>query len=1173
MGLGVALPESLSGVSSFASALPSALADQLSGLIAQWRSDTRLYSLASPAASQPLPADLMVESFVLHEAVSEPFLLNLHALVLDTHVPLKSLVGQAITLQATLADGSRVARSGYITEAQALAADGGLSRKGLLIQPWLAMLGHSLHSRVWQEQSVIDIVEDVFAAHRSVAAWRWDTDVNTWVQQGLFARNQGRRSHCVQYRETDLAFVQRLLAEEGIAWRVEEDAEAPGGHTVVFFVRSDAQPEDPTSASSLGGAGIRFHRSSSQEAQDSVQAMAAMRRLGPTATVLQGWDYKAHAAITTEVPTARQWGGESAQGLQAWLTSYDPTGDYLFGNSAEAQFAATCLQEAWEARYKTWLGQGSVRTLRAGTWLALTQSTLDPLAALGLGDGDKQFFTTGVQAVGINNLPKDFSASVAQRLGDSDLGQALADALARAWPEAAAEADRDPWGDTSPQGMAELDTAPMLARAAQTGFAAQFQALRRNVPWRPVLLDGTGLRPRPRPTALGPQTAIVVGPGGVTSPSGADELYTDALGRVKVQFHWQASAVGAEDTGAASNHSCWLRVMQRAAGPGLGHQFIPRIGQEVLVGFLNHDIDRPYVLASLYNGRGESGVPRTPGGAAAAADTAALARSSDHTPSSQMNLANAGSGGHSPAWHGAAPGVAADGAEAQANAAALSGVKSKEFGGRGHNQLVLDDTPQQQRLALHTTQAQTWLAMGHLLHQADNHRGSFRGQGFELRTDAWGGVRAVRGVMLSTFGLNNGLGQTAEGAGDNAAGMALAKQMQQLAATFHQAAGTHQTVGLASAAGSCQANACALDDAAAPAPALTKSLSGMVSRASLGQALADTAGKATTAGADKLPHMADPNIVLVGKAGLGLTAGQDLHISAQDTATLAAGQDQHWAVGGAARVHTGQAIGVLAGAIQPGTEAAGKGLTLIAAQGAVDLQAQAGAAQVAAKQTLELKTASGVVNIAAAKKVVLAVSGGASITIEGGNFTAQCPGKLSVLAGQKSMVGGGTQSHAMPALPQSTMPDTPVKFKLQLADIPGTSGQARAAAPWSAVVVKSASLSPLDPDNLRLNLAQGQTDARGECSLNEAQSKQLWAAVNQFPGQVYLVSGVDAVPITRRDAAATATEQQQRTVLDALNMAADGVEMDEAHRRFLTLWAEYNHQARLQGEPKSKTEV
>ncbi len=105
------------------------------------------------------------------------------------------------------------------------------------------------------------------------------------------------------------------------------------------------------------------------------------------------------------------------------------------------------------------------------------------------------------------------------------------------------------------------------------------------------------------------------------------------------------------------------------------------------------------------------------------------------------------------------------------------------------------------------------------------------------------------------------------------------------------------------------------------------------------------------------------------------------------------------------------------GADSAGHSAAGKGLTLIAAQGPIDLQAQNGPAQVAAQQTLELKTAQGVVNIAAAKRVVLATSGGAGITLEGGMLTVQCPGKVTVKAGQKSMVGPSTLAQAMNAMP------------------------------------------------------------------------------------------------------------------------------------------------------------
>ncbi len=974
--------------------LPS-LSD-LAGMLSAWAQDTRLHALKATHADQPLSSDLMVERFELHEAVSQPFELCIHVLTLDTHVALKQLYARPVTLTTRLSDGGEVSRTGVVTEARSLQSDGGFARKALLLQPWIALLDHALCSRVWQDASIIQIVEDVFADHAQLAAWHWDDGVADHVAQGLFARNGGQRSHCVQHRESDLEFIQRLLAEEGIAWRVEEHADAPMGHRVVFFVHSSEQPEDPTAVHGLGGRGIRFHGNTSQEEQDSVTALAARRELRPTTIALQGWDHKANQAIVAEVPTAADWGPDEPIGLNDWLQSYDPTGDFVASNQAEATFAATLLQQAQEARYKTWFGRGSVRTLRAGTWAGVTQSTMSLLPGVG---ESQEFFFTQVHAVGVNNLPKDVKALLPQPASRHPR-----------WPLIERPAGFEP------EVTGALNTEPLHDHADRTGFACQFQAVRRDVPWRAVLLDDTGLRPRPRTTALGPQTAIVIGPEGNEQPSGSDELHTDKMGRVKVRFHWQSLE---SPQRRASDHSCWLRVMQRLSGPGMGHQFIPRIGQEVLVGFLNNDIDRPVVIASLYNGQGESGVAPTPGGVAAESSLDALSQSTDHTPASQGNLIASGAGGHSPAWHGAASAAATAGAAGQANAAALSGIKSKEFGGSGHNQLVWDDTPEQLRTQLHTTQAQTWLQMGHLLHQADNHRGSFRGLGFELRSDAWGGVRAARGVMLSTFSLRAGQGQTSEPVGDNAAGIALARQAQQLAETFHQAATTHQTVGLATAAGSRAAKQSTLDDGLAPAAALTKSLMGTVSATSLPNALADAADKTTGAGADKLPHMADPNIALVGKAGIGLTAGQDWHLSSQDTTQIASGQDSHWAVGGQVRVQTAQGIGLLAGAIQPGTEAAGKGLTVIAAQGPIDLQAQAGPAQVAAKQTLELKTASGVVNIAAAKKVVLSVSGGASITIEGGSFTAQCPGKITVKAATKSMVGGGTQSWAMPTFPQS----------------------------------------------------------------------------------------------------------------------------------------------------------
>ncbi|WP_290902815.1 type VI secretion system Vgr family protein [Aquabacterium sp.] len=1008
-------------------------------LLSMWTQGSRLHTLATPpgadtAGAQPAKAqvpvragDLLLERFELHEAVSEPFHLTLQVLMLDAHVPLKQLCGQALTLRTQLADGGHVLRSGIVTEVRALHADGGFARKALTVQPWVALLAHTLNSRIWQDRSLIDIVDDVLSQHPDLAVWRWDEGVAEHVAQGLFARNGGQRAYCVQHRESDLDFLQRLMAEEGVAWRVEESDGAPAGHGLVFFVHSQAQPQDPTSAGGWGagiglaGAGIRFHASpgqDSQASQDSIHALGHERRLGPTAHTVLGWDRKAHAAIAAEVPSRPDWGPEGDQGvaqLTPWLAQYDPTSGYLFGTPDEARFAATLLQQAEEARTLRWMGRGNVRTLRAGTWVAVaTDGGL--FGGVSGAHGDiPELFVTRVHVIGVNTLPKAARGDHADPKDHSD-HIAFADAA----------------NDTD----AGAHSSELQPLAARTGHACAFEAAPRAQPWRPALQDGTGQRLRPRPTAAGPQTAIVVGPQGRLSPTGADDIHTDAMGRVRVRFHWQGGWQSELPKGAEALDSCWLRVQQRLAGAAMGHQFIPRIGQEVLVGFLGNDIDRPVVIASLYNGQGESGIAPTPGGltpdgadaggapgaAGAAEVSAALTQSSDHTPASQMNLIGEGAGGHSPAWHGAAPGAATEGNPGQANAAALSGIKSQAFGGSGHNQLVLDDTPQQLRARLHTTQAQTWLEMGHLLHQADNHRGSLRGQGLELRTDAWGGLRAARGLLLSTYSLRqaggSGLGISPEPAGDNAAGIALARQMQQLTQAFHQAASTHQTVGLASGV---QASS-----------DLALSLRGSVSTRSLNDAVQDAqarnmAAQSTAAGASSgdatVPHLAAPHIALVGQAGVGLTAGQDVHLSSQGATTVASGQDSHWAVGGQARVHTGQAIGVLAGAMQPGgadasgQSAAGKGLTLIAAQGAIDLQAQNGPAQVAAQQTLEIKTAQGVVHVAAAKRVVLATSGGAGITLEGGQLTVQCPGKITVRAGSKSMVGPGTLAQAMNAMP------------------------------------------------------------------------------------------------------------------------------------------------------------
>ncbi len=116
----------------------------------------------------------------------------------------------------------------------------------------------------------------------------------------------------------------------------------------------------------------------------------------------------------------------------------------------------------------------------------------------------------------------------------------------------------------------------------EVSYENSFRCVRRQVPFRPP-------RQTPWPRIRGAQTATVVGPPG-------EEVHTDAQGRVMVRFHWDRS--GSADERA----SCWIRVGQLWAGNGWGGLFLPRVGQEVIVTFLEGDPDRPLITGCVYNG-------------------------------------------------------------------------------------------------------------------------------------------------------------------------------------------------------------------------------------------------------------------------------------------------------------------------------------------------------------------------------------------------------------------------------------------------------------------------------------------------------------------------------------------------------------------------------------------
>ncbi|MES2758955.1 MAG: type VI secretion system Vgr family protein [Pseudomonadota bacterium] len=998
----------------------------------EFSSHSRLYELSFK--NQRKDPGLLVEAFVADEQLLGIGGFDVIALSTRSRIAHASLLGQEACLQISLADGTRARYSGYVSKIVSLGSDGGLARYRLRLSPWIWLLSQARNSRAWQDKTVIDIIDSVFQHYQPYAQWVWSSEVNS------FMRDAVARSYCCQNRETDLDFVTRLLTEEGLGWRFEE---AEDGSRMVLFSDSSqlcAAPHDP---SSEAGGGIRYHAASSVEKSDSIQYLQAFRKLGVAVVTVLSYDYKTKRTVTISVPTKYPIGGKHAQAVE----SFDSPGQYAYADARQARRYAGLKMEAFEARGFVWQGRSTVRTLRPGTRICITDIPMKKYR-----DEAPEFVLLRVASVGVNNLP------VTAKNGLTELFGPLPELL-----------------EESTKGipLAEFDRA--IEQAQRSGYANCFKAIPAERPWRPKMELKTS------PTANGSQTAIVVGADGSDEPNGADEINCDRLGRVRIRFHWQESDAG-----------CWVRVGQRSAGGGMGSQFLPRIGQEVLVKFIEGDIDRPVIVGALYNGQGEGGVLPTPGGVSDRdSSSAAFERAHDHMAAGQANLA----GGNSPVWHGASANSAG-----HRNNSAQWGVRSKEFGGRGYNQLLFDDTDGQGRVQLKTTHAATELNLGHLIHNADNYRGSFRGSGAELRTDTYGAVRAGAGLLISSYKISHSA-SAREPAGENATGNAMLKQAMKMAESFSSAAKTHETVGFASYLGATKATTSAIDVEAAPLEALWTASSAMLSKKSIDEAHADAEARSTDPGADKLPHASAPIIGIAAKAGLGVVAGQDVQLSTGETVTLATGADSQFIAGGQMRVHSGQAIGVLAGAVKAGD--GDVGLQLIAAKGSIDYQAQADELKVQARDEINVISANAHIDWAAAKSISLSTAGGANITIDGGNITVQCPGKITVHAGMKKLNSPDHMNYPSPRLPQSEIAARPLKFAMRLADTPGPHGHPLANTPW--IISQGEEPDGMDFIDEKTRVLTGRTDQDGKIQLSASEEERLAQAYCSNPGRTWLV--------------------------------------------------------------------
>jgi type VI secretion system secreted protein VgrG len=371
---------------------------------------------------------------------------------------------------------------------------------------------------------------------------------------------------------------------------------------------------------------------------------SAARSLASSQFTTRTDDYKAPNAVKQSNSFVLPEHGN----LPHQLEVYEYTGAYTFAKKEQGDHQSRLKVEQWESSIKRFTGVSGVRSMPVGSWFTLE----DHPAHQADSSDDRQFLVIAVEWCIENNLPvsdkvTDFPGSLSPQL-----------------EEAKASMRRH-----LPPGLGKIGD------HEKTGHCFnRFEVQRRKVPFRSPFEHAKPL--------LHPQTAVVVGPAN-------EEVHTDHLNRVKVQFRWDRQNAGDERA------SCWVRVSYPNAGQGWGGINVPRIGQEVIVTFLNGDADRPVITGRLYN---EEQVPQ---------------------------------------WH-------TDGK--------LSGYKSKEFKGGGFNQLVLDDTTGQNRVHLYSTNTNAQLNLGYLVTQQGDKRTSFYGSGFALSSDDYGAIVADKGLYLSTHG-------------------------------------------------------------------------------------------------------------------------------------------------------------------------------------------------------------------------------------------------------------------------------------------------------------------------------------------------------------------------------------------------------------------------------------
>ncbi|EXQ88284.1 rhs element Vgr family protein [Acinetobacter baumannii 1058283] len=437
--------------------------------------------------------------------------------------------------------------------------------------------------------------------------------------------------------------------------------------------------------------------------------------------------------------------------------------------------------------------------------------------------------------------------------------------------------------------------------------ANQLILQRRYIPTTPAY------NPQTHSPVAHPQRAKVVGPEG-------EEIYVDEWGRIKVRFLFTRSDDHSHDGGAGTNNndtdSAWIDVLTPWAGEGYGARFLPRIGEIVVIDFFNGDIDRPFVMGRIHE--------------------------------AQRHPTKFDNKGKLP------------------DTKKLSGIRSKEVSGSGFGQLRFDDTPGQISTQLQSSHGASQLNLGKLSHPKDKAESEDRGEGFELRTDQWGALRAGQGLLVSTHKQDNAKGEHLDAE-------VAKKQLE----------------------GS-QTNSKALSDIAKNQK--TDEIESL-------EQLKDFASQIQ----QQIAKFEKALLLLSSPDGIALSSSEDIHISADAQINQIAGDSINISTQKNVIAHAQNRLSLFA---------AQSGLKAVAAQGKVEIQAQADALDVLSKLGITISSTDDKVIISSPKEVKI-TGGSSQITLNGSGIFPKTGGKFQVNAGQHLFMAGASANASAPELPKA----------------------------------------------------------------------------------------------------------------------------------------------------------